>query len=336
MEKKKVLLLALIDYGLYQSIKENLEKNGYDVTLVLNYGYEFSYTSMWDRLQNFLHKIFLRDYTYKDKLRKSFLENKQVDIINEEDYYDYCIVIRSDFFPIDILKAAKLKSRSFVSYHYDGLGRNKKVFERIDLFDHFFVFDKNDIKKYPEYNLNLVDNFYFDCYPRETNQERAGKAVYFLGSYHPSRLDDMLLCYNILREYGLEVDIDLLINAYLPDDSPLYQNVDISLLKDVIPYKSYLEKISPYGILLDLLIAEHQGLSFRIFEGLYYQKKVITNNKSVRERDFYHPNNYFIIENNNFNGLEEFIAAPYKNIDSNIVEQYSFTSWLNTLLNKKD
>ncbi|MCH5599705.1 hypothetical protein [Niabella ginsengisoli] len=46
--------------------------------------------------------------------------------------------------------------------------------------------------------------------------------------------------------------------------------------------------------ILDFENAEQNGLTFRVFESLYFEKKLITNSKLIYEYDFYHPNNIFV------------------------------------------
>ena len=77
---------------------------------------------------------------------------------------------------------------------------------------------------------------------------------------------------------------------------------------------------------------EHNGLSFRIFEAIKYEKKLITNNKTVKQYDFYHPNNIFVFEEDNFQGLENFLKVAYTPLSEEIKQKYSFTNWLRYVL----
>ena len=78
---------------------------------------------------------------------------------------------------------------------------------------------------------------------------------------------------------------------------------------------------------MDFVDPRHDGLSLRFFEGMYYQKKVITDNKKVKNYDFYHPNNIFILENN-YHDIEAFLKIPYYHISDEIVKKYGFSSWI--------
>jgi len=47
---------------------------------------------------------------------------------------------------------------------------------------------------------------------------------------------------------------------------------------------------------LDLVQGNQTGLSFRVFEAMALQKKLITDNKAIRNYPFYNPNNILILD----------------------------------------
>nr|WP_244773209.1 hypothetical protein [Alysiella crassa]UOP06976.1 hypothetical protein LVJ80_00285 [Alysiella crassa] len=77
----------------------------------------------------------------------------------------------------------------------------------------------------------------------------------------------------------------------------------------------------------------HSGLSLRTFDALGYRKKLITTNATVAEYDFYHPDNIYIFDGNNFVGIADFLARPYHEIDPKIREKYSFYNWIRYVFN---
>ena len=86
------------------------------------------------------------------------------------------------------------------------------------------------------------------------------------------------------------------------------------------------------SILADFVINVHKGLSFRVFEALGYQKKLITTNETVKFYDFYHPNNIFVYNGENNDELTEFLKLPYFDIDENIRQKYCFANWIRYVL----
>ena len=95
-----------------------------------------------------------------------------------------------------------------------------------------------------------------------------------------------------------------------------------------VSYEEYLEFISDGRILLDIVAEGVTGITLRIMEGLFFNKKVITNNLTIKEYDFYNENNFFIIENDNFEQLEEFIKRDYIPTKEEILKKYDFEEWI--------
>ena len=85
-------------------------------------------------------------------------------------------------------------------------------------------------------------------------------------------------------------------------------------------------------VLVDFLDPRHTGLSIRFFEGLYYKKKVITDNAAVKNYDFYHKDNIFVIENNNYDEIKNFLKTPYDDLPTEIVEKYGFRNWIQEII----
>jgi len=95
-----------------------------------------------------------------------------------------------------------------------------------------------------------------------------------------------------------------------------------------LDYSDYLELISKSRAILDYVQEGQNGLTLRPMESIFFRKKLITNDRSIRTNDFYHPNNIFIIGIDKFENLEEFIKTPYTSLSSNIVEKYDVMKWI--------
>ena len=63
-------------------------------------------------------------------------------------------------------------------------------------------------------------------------------------------------------------------------------------------------------------------------EAFFFGKKLITNQKSVKEADFYDPNNIFIIDMDSWDELDAFLQKDIVPLSSSIVEKYTYQSWL--------
>lgn len=76
------------------------------------------------------------------------------------------------------------------------------------------------------------------------------------------------------------------------------------------------------------VITKPGGLTLRTLEALFYQKKLITNNEDIIKYDFYHKNNVFIVGKDDILKLGDFIKKPFVKISQEILDYYSFDSWL--------
>ena len=98
--------------------------------------------------------------------------------------------------------------------------------------------------------------------------------------------------------------------------------------KNRLAYAEVLDKDSHSRCILDYYTNQQAGLSLRAMEALFLEKKLITNNESIMNYDFYNPNNIFILGQRNINDLKKFVYEPYLKISEEIKQRYSFKCWL--------
>ena len=84
-------------------------------------------------------------------------------------------------------------------------------------------------------------------------------------------------------------------------------------------------------VFLDLIRHGHNGLSFRVFEAMAFQKKLITTNTSIKNYDFYNPNNIMVIDADNPVIDPAFFDTPYEPLSESIYNKYTIQSWVKTV-----
>lgn len=94
-------------------------------------------------------------------------------------------------------------------------------------------------------------------------------------------------------------------------------------------YSDVLKHIESCSILIDLNQKEQDGLTVRVLEALFYEKKLITNNASIIHEPFFSKNNIFVLNKQNDQQLSDFLSLPYVKIDPKVKDQYTFDNWLN-------
>lgn len=332
---KKVLLASTDSFKLYKLLIKNLEYLGYEVVHIEDAGYTFKYESVLDRLENLARKILLGDKQFKVKLRDKFLQNKQKEVLAQHKEFDFALILRADFFNMDIIKRIRNKTKWMVGYHFDGVGRDEKVLDYVSLFDRFYVFDPTDLLKYPDANFLYAPNFYFD-YPEPPQNSNIGTAyqVYYVSTYHESRAEFMVSIHQKLVELFPRVKFVVVCNRHATKSLPAYFLENMEIAHQHISFEEQLQHISNADLILDLVIDSHAGFSFRIFEGLKFEKKVVTTNPKVEEADFYDAHNFFILRKDNMDELADFLKLPYKRMDNALRAKYSFSAWLNAKITK--
>jgi len=320
MENPKTFLLMMPDYSDFPNLfVDNLKKTGFAPYLITDNPSKFKYKG-FEKIISFFQKTFYKNREYKKRLVEEHKLREYQRKISEFESLDYALVIRPDVFPISIIQELKRKTKKLIAYQWDGIEKFPEVKKYIHLFDSFFCFDSEDKAK----NIKPITNFYFDCIPpvyKDFNYQKP--KLYFVGLYWKNREEKIDRFITELSK--VEVELSITIQYYHKSE---IKNPKIKYIKDRITFLENLKNIEQSDVLLDFVDPVHDGLSIRFFEGLYYKKKVITDNKTVKNYDFYHPDNIFILEHNNYDKVEAFLKLPYHEIPDSIVKKYGFSSWI--------
>lgn len=325
----KTILIGIANYvSLPERFKENLEFLGFKV-IVLDQDTRRIPIPLKEHVKHIYKKIFLKDKTHKSSVMNKIKEVKQLEFLEKiNEKVDYALFTRPDLFGFNVIKKVKQISNKTVAYQWDGVNRYPLVKKYFDFFDNFFVFDENDLKINPK--LKFTTNFYFDDLIL-TKPDFEEKTIFFVGSSMKDRIEILNKIISKLKASGLNTHF--FIFNYGKKKLNKKNDYDFEIITNPLTFKESILKIQKSEYLLDLHNPAHHGLSFRTFESIGYKKKLITNNTMVKNYDFYKPNNIFVFSKNNFSGLEEFIGTEYEDVDDEIYNKYSFTSWIKNILN---
>jgi hypothetical protein len=92
-----------------------------------------------------------------------------------------------------------------------------------------------------------------------------------------------------------------------------------------IPLKKLLKLYSETKIIIGHVRDNQSGLSYRFFEAMGFQKKIITNNSIVKNYNFYNPNNILVIEDK-IEFSAPFFKTGYTPVLDDIFNQYTLES----------
>lgn len=208
-------------------------------------------------------------------------------------------------------------------YLWNPIKNNKKMLGYITKAQKFvkiFSYDKDDCEKY---NMNFAPMTYSSNLVTKSKEIKSDLA--FLG-YAKDRMPQIKDYYRIFSSAGLRC------NFYVVEN-PVVTKADFAVSEKAMSYNEYLNMVASSNAILDLVQGGQSGLSIRVLESLFLKKKLVTGNTRVREYDFYRPENIFILEDNNTDGLKEFFTIPYHEIEKSIIDNYDFVNWLNMYFN---
>lgn len=204
------------------------------------------------------------------------------------------------------------KDIKIVFWYWNSLVEYKNKLIKSKYVDEIWTYNRFDAEAY---NLNYCPQFY----TRRINlkQERLESDILFLGK-NKGRKDKILELKNILEKKGLKCDFNIIENP-----------------KNFFKYQDYLNKLSKTKCILDFSHSEYCGLSLRPLESLFFEKKLITNNRDIVNYDFYNSNNIFVLGVDDINKIKNFISTPYEKISDLIINNYDFEVWLEKISSKK-
>ncbi|MEZ9503035.1 hypothetical protein AB4154_10480 [Vibrio sp. 10N.286.51.B11] len=173
-----------------------------------------------------------------------------------------------------------------------------------------------DVEDSIKYEINCYQQFYIYNCVQDVGDKKDIIDIFFLG------LDKGRALY-INRFLDSISSLDVNVEVYIPDlqiNSTL--SSEKSVIRDKLTYFQNIEKVSRSKVILDINKGEQVGLTLRVFESLFFQKKLITNNTKVSELPFYNENNILIIDF----GLPIDISKVEIFLDSDHVDTSSYVS----------
>ncbi|HEM5176330.1 TPA: glycosyltransferase [Streptococcus suis] len=183
-----------------------------------------------------------------------------------------------------------------------------------------YCFDKTYSEKQ---GLSFIEQFYILDNIREEQTELL-QDFYFIG-VDKGRLEQIYQLAEIIEDSQMTYLFDIFSNARNSD----YKG--INYLDTKITYSEIIEKIQQSKAIVEINKEGQMGLTLRALESIFFKRKLITTNSCVKNYDFYHPNNIFVLEQSTAEDLIEFMSKPYVSLPESTIEKYSFSNWISTI-----
>ncbi|WP_379967848.1 hypothetical protein [Epilithonimonas sp. UC225_85] len=317
--------------NLSKPIIKQLQKMGFEVdVLIESLPKAIDQSSLVHRFGNIFHRLILKDKNYFLKKEKQLFE-KFAEKRLKNKKYDIAFFIRADMYSEKLITKVRHQSKKMVSYQWDGLEMYPRIFNYYKYFDRKLVFDGNDIRKFPQYNLlplpiyHYTENIFHDPEKEEID-------LFYIGVGLDERIK---MSYNI-EKYSKENNLRFKAILTVPEFREEKKTESVSLQHTGISLEENETYTSKAKAVVDFKMNSHNGVAFRFFECLNQEQKFVSNNKNLKDYDFYHPDNIFITDFADLVGLKEFLQKPYHKIDRQVVEKYGVKNWLKYALDYGD
>lgn len=183
------------------------------------------------------------------------------------------------------------------------------------------VFDKNNIFTY-----SLSDSQKYDITYIPTMYKADEKYVL------PKKMETDIIYLGADKNRGSDIEkIYRILSNTLKLNFKVFDNHSEIGINKTIDYLQYLHELWDSKAVLDIVKNEKNAVSLRALEALFYNKKLITNNKGIQLLDIYEAicENVYFIDCNNIN-VEEICKFMNKPIKNSMVYKsiYEFEKWL--------
>ncbi len=322
LDNKKVLLIAAKFFGYEKNIEDELKSRNADVDFIadrpFNSAFMKAFTKMFPDLTQFIVHMYYKfvfGYIFKKK-------------------YDYVFVVEGITLSRKVLNKLKLNNPTakFILYVWDSVANRPHILDNKDCYDKAFTFDPEDAKRLDIIFRPLFFISDFEC--EKQSQEKYD--ISFVGTIHSDRYS---IIKNVVEKYyhNKRRFIFLYFHAqwyyfFKKFFDASYRKSKKSDFRFIPTSKSNVANVLKGSLaILDIEHPSQVGLTIRTFEVLGAKRKLITTNKSIKDMDFYNPNNILVIDREEPIVPEEFILSPYEFLPKDIYEKYTIRGWVNEI-----
>ncbi len=317
-----ITLISLDNLGMNECISSALKKQGHNVQHINFRDFKYKYPSIFHRVYNFILKAFfkknLKTQHHGKEILKELQKNNQIQ--------DVILTIKGDFIDPDSILKFKNYTKKSIGFFNDNIYRCPKIKQVIPSFDEAYSFEKEDCAKF---NLGFATNWIYTDNNAVTNKTTLEYGVFNISSID-KRLSTLIRIANELNSKKINFKF------IVYDKSNKHKTGDhgITYINKHMPLSEVNTYTDRSKVLLDIHRSGQIGLTFRIFESIGLEKKLITTNADIKNYDFYNPNNILIIDENNPVIPASFFENEYEKIPESIYKKYTPEGWAENVIFK--
>lgn len=249
--------------------------------------------------------------------------NRLVFLFNKKLCENYDVYICFDnYYYLSIFDYIGNSNCKKVVWMWNSVKSKQNIFNYIQTkYDNIWTFDVHDSL---QYNIMYHPQFYYVNSDFESIEIEEYDFL-FIG-YDKGRLSKLLDLYQLTIENGLKFYMYV-----LPSPLKKYSSSEKEWLSDKeVKYDTVINYVKKSRAIIDLITVGQVGFTLRIMEGMFYNKKVITNNVNIKEQDFYDSSRFYIlgIDTN----ITDFLNTPIKKYTKRELQPYLFQTWLENII----
>jgi hypothetical protein len=324
---QKIALISFDNWNYDKHIVDTLNKKGIEAFHIKIGG--FKHKSTWSRISNSFSKIFLGKNPKIQKRQEYILKT-----LEEKGFQDQILVINPELIDLDCHLQIKSYTKKYITYLYDSVDRCPVEHLLHGVFDEIYSFDKEDISKY---NFKETTNYNY-IGKLNTSAKNIKNQVLYIASFD-NRLETVYKLREVFKKasisfrfiiVGKKTSLFKLKNKFSKNKLE-----GLELKRKRIEQEDLKKLYAETFAVLDIVRENQSGLSFRIFEAMAFQKKIITNNQNIKNYNFYNPINIVVMENENYNFDKTFFETPYQPLSNEIYNEYTLDNWVEKTFNLK-
>ncbi|MFV8369292.1 hypothetical protein [Flavobacterium sp. LB2R40] len=310
IKPKRIAIITTHSFGYIDFLVAKLKAaHTVDLTYVNIDAIPFSYKNIFSRLLNFFMKLMSLP-SLKEGNKTNYIRQ----VIQNGDLFNQILVIRPDKLQRKTLFVLRDNAIQMTCFLFDGIENFKDQKKTLSFFDTVYSYDKKDVEKY---NFQFLTNYIYD--DNIQNNDIVNKV------FNISSFDRRFPFLEKIANYLAKNSITF---KFVVKKDKRFNHKNIEIITEYLPISEVKKLIANSLVLVDIQKENQYGLSFRIFEALGYEKKIITNNEDVITYDFYNKNNIFVISEENYEIPLDFFETDYTKIEDEIINKYKLSSWI--------
>lgn len=233
--------------------------------------------------------------------------------------YD-CIIVFDSLHSVNLLKYIHKKyGKRLVFWHWNPIKKDKDIaiWKKTKEICEHWTFNPKDAKKY---GMGLNNQFFF-----YQNPENAFKveSAFFVGT-DKGRYEKLMEISNELKNIGVTPDFHIISGD--ANDNRKYVE------KMYMEYDEVISHIRKSKAVVEIVQDGQNGLTARALEAMFFETKLITSNKEIRNFDFYNAHNIFVVGEDNNDSLDTFLHTPFQSIDKKTLYPYDANGWIDNFM----